>query len=836
MYAGAAVKGNHLITVGDSASIFIWTVDVPPPSAPPSYIPTSLSSPPAPTQTTRQWLPVGPTTSMAPPTGGATHPSAKILSATGLRMLPGFPLNWEGGDRPHSAPSGSAMASPRAQGGTQTAQSSGTGVGTLENPAIPRPLGLYPQSLVSSIIGFTPCGKEGHNMVWRPDAALFAYAVDNVLIQEDLATRKQRKYRSKRNCPLCGKEGQNMAWHIDAALFVYAVDNVLVQEDLATRRQRHHTHHTQPVASVAVSSAAHLMASAAWTPEPTSKCADICLWDTATGALRSRLCYHPQGVQTLAFSPNDAYLLSVGRDPERSLVVWDLATEEVVAVGRTQGRTLSVAWLPESSSNLQPRFVSGGTDGLYLWTLQATCLEQLPIFVGEMGQEGEQEGSAACVTAVAVDSDGTVVVASESGYLHSMKLPEEDPGTASITRVADTRLGHPGGVWSRRSELSVDGSVASLWLDPMMREAVCGTTSATMWFLGLPDEARVPLLCGHQGPISALAASWGQPDMMVSASLDGVVRVWQMGGGQPEPLEEFQTRTSPPAACTAAAINPSDGTLLAGYSNGGLRLISIRDVSVLWTIERHTVTIPGGGGSPVVSVQLHPRRTLAISAAKNGSIAVTNLSTSELAVFVDEFVAPISKVPSTASPDAPPLDCLAVSYGGASMCAAAWSTHFVVFACPWEESLMRDVAIYRCEESAGSLSTDVPSAISFVPGDAKAVVYTSPLLLGKILLFDYRLARVSRSIVLTQMSRSLAVSPDGHFLAVGGMGGSSYVIDYENGKWVELSGHIHPVSALQFSGDSCRLVSAAGTSMVQWAGLYEYFLPTKTDFLKSRLL
>ncbi len=35
-------------------------------------------------------------------------------------------------------------------------------------------------------------------------------------------------------------------------------------------------------------------------------------------------------------------------------------------------------------------------------------------------------------------------------------------------------------------------------------------------------------------------------------------------------------------------------------------------------------------------------------------------------------------------------------------------------------------------QTNGALSTDVPASILFVPGDAKTVAYSSPLLLGKV--------------------------------------------------------------------------------------------------------
>lgn len=81
------------------------------------------------------------------------------------------------------------------------------------------------------------------------------------------------------------------------------------------------------------------------------------------------------------------------------------------------------------------------------------------------------------------------------------------------------------------------------------------TRSSTLWYLDLPHLSRVPLVCGHGSDIQSLAASPQLPGLFASTALDGVLRVWRMGGpaaveaggegdGQatvaPEPVVEFQ--------------------------------------------------------------------------------------------------------------------------------------------------------------------------------------------------------------------------------------------------------------------------------------------------------
>ncbi len=71
--------------------------------------------------------------------------------------------------------------------------------------------------------------------------------------------------------------------------------------------------------------------------------------------------------QSICFSPDGRWLLSLGRDPERSVVVWDVLHGLLVAAGRTEQSPAAAEWLCGGD---HPVFATVGSDGLMLWTLQ----------------------------------------------------------------------------------------------------------------------------------------------------------------------------------------------------------------------------------------------------------------------------------------------------------------------------------------------------------------------------------------------------------------------------------------------------------------------------------
>ena len=140
-------------------------------------------------------------------------------------------------------------------------------------------------------------------------------------------------------------------------------------------------------------------------------------------------------------------------------------------------------------------------------------------------------------------------------------------------------------------------------------------------------------------------------------------------------------------------------------------------------------------------------------------------------------------------------------------------------------------------QTQGSLSHDVPALAQFVPSSTKLVAYSSPLLLGKVLLFDYRSSCVVRSVHLTQMVASMHLARDGSSMAFGGMAGSVFLVDVDTGRWDEMKAHMvgARVQAVQFAADSSRLVTASGSVMMSWH-TYGRLLPTHSEDLRSKIL
>lgn len=106
-----------------------------------------------------------------------------------------------------------------------------------------------------------------------------------------------------------------------------------------------------------------------------------------------------------------------------------------------------------------------------------------------------------------------------------------------------------------------------------------------------------------------------------------------------------------------------------------------------------------------------------------------------------------------------------------------------------------------------------------------------------MVVFDYRLNTVVRSIGLTQMVVSISASPNGKSVALGGIHGSVFLSDIETGRWTELKGHYSSsVNASHFTTDGLGLVTSVEGTMVAWRGVHGHFKPTQIEERRSKLL
>jgi len=252
------------------------------------------------------------------------------------------------------------------------------------------------------------------------------------------------------------------------------------------------------------------------------------IWDAATGRVRARLKpvvpLRPYGLTIVDGRP-------VTPHEGPNVCVWDLELGTLIHTFgvSTTPRVNSVAVIPGTS-----RFMIAPEDGIVRLN-QAIPPRDLAhtIIVHEGGTR-----------AVTASADGKHALT--GGAAGDVRLWDvTGDGLAQVARVG-----------------SLATPVTSLALDRECRRALAGGQDGTLVLWELPD-ASFTLQAMHEGAVVALALVPGHEDLLLSASRDGTVRLWDLG--RRRELDRLSLGSELP---TALAVFSDGKSFLVGTSSG----------------------------------------------------------------------------------------------------------------------------------------------------------------------------------------------------------------------------------------------------------------------------
>lgn len=251
------------------------------------------------------------------------------------------------------------------------------------------------------------------------------------------------------------------------------------------------------------------------------------IWDATTGSQHRSIGGYPEPVWSLTWTPDGDHLLFATGDTVR---LWDVVRLRQLAVLRDHNHTTwSVAVSPEGT-----RAVTGSADSTArLWTLQPRGAERTQLV-----------GHRAAVTAVAVDSDGTIATASADGMLRffdpdgQLREPTRT-FSAAVTALARTPNGRVTVVALQDGttlmlnqtghvhQLADGTEFECLALAPDGWRLAAGGNDNRIHLYDLRSRTLAGTLTGHDDWISTLA--WSPSGRyLASGSDDRTARIWDM--------------------------------------------------------------------------------------------------------------------------------------------------------------------------------------------------------------------------------------------------------------------------------------------------------------------
>ncbi|KAF7708050.1 hypothetical protein HF521_017107 [Silurus meridionalis] len=634
-----------------------------------------------------------------------------------------------------------------------------------------------------------------------------------------------------------GNGRSNVVWNPDTGLFVYSCGCVVVVENLHNGSQRHWLGHSEEISTLAATHDAQTVVSASGGGASSKSL--ICIWNVQDGSRRNSILYHKGTVQSLAFSRDDLYFLSVGGFEESTVALWSTHSFELVGSVSAVVPLHEAAFCPSSAAQLA--YVGSSTVFFcYLHTHGRGA--ELQVRAAGLPEEiGEAEVTSLCYNANLIlytgTNSGRVCVWDCSTHRCFMTWEADDGeigvlvcrGNRLLTgsnskkvklwAVAEVQSLRPSNLRTSSQERSsrvlleqemvLDGTVVSAVFDDVMDMGIVGTTAGTLWYINWTDNTSIRLISGHTSKVNGVVCS---PDEhhFVTCGADGSVRVWALPSN--ELLVQFQVLNQ---SCECVCWSPAAGVcerdaahrVSGGYSDGSVRIFCVASAEMVLKLQPH------GGAVSALQYSLHGQ--VLLSGGRDGIIVVSSPSTgASLRIIGDHKGAPINA-----------LECTGKQYkeygleGDELWLAVSADRRVSVWAADWtkDKCELLDWLTFPAPAPPQDAASLPPSQAAFSTTERGIVVYTGYAAQKELIFYCLKKKQVMRTVSLTDWALSLSLSSRGCLLAVGSHQRVLKLIDCSSGRFQDFTCHSDSVHRCSFSQSGAHLFTTAQGEVFLWS-------------------
>ncbi|XP_020567837.1 WD repeat-containing protein 90 isoform X2 [Oryzias latipes] len=628
-----------------------------------------------------------------------------------------------------------------------------------------------------------------------------------------------------------GNGRNNMVWSPDQGLFAYTCGSMVVVEYLHTGSQRHLQGHTEEISCLAITNDAQIVASAAGSGDGDKSL--ICIWDVQNGACSTTISYHRGAVQSLAFSRDDRFFLSVGDFSEPGLALWSSKNFHLLSSANVSGPIHDAAFSPFTSDHM----ACVGSQGVYFCVVY-TQGQEVDLKIQRMAapaEVGDVEFAALCYHMdpfLFTSTNRGHVCAWDANTQACLIIWEADDDEIGVLLCRGNRLFAGSStrrlrVWdigamkritskekacsaedsretiSVEREIMLDGTTISAAFDNTMDMGIVGTTAGTLWYINWSDNSAIRLVSGHKAKVNDAVFSFDESHF-ATCSEDGSVRVWTTHSY--ELVVQFQVLNQ---ACGCVCWSPAsikDHTrVAAGYGDGTLRIFQLASTEMEIKMHPHQVA--------VTAIQYSAHGHVIVSAGKNGLVAVSNpTSGATLRVIRDHKGATITTVQCVNE------QCKKFGLEGNELWLAAGADRRVsVWAADWIKEKCDLLDWLSFPAPAPSQDDCLPPSIAaFSPEDHSLVVYTGYGVEKELLFYSLSKKQIIKKISLPHWVSCMSLSSKSQLVAVGSKERVLKLIKSTSGVFQDFCQHSDSVQTCHFSPSGALLFSVAFNEILLW--------------------
>ncbi|XP_071965572.1 cilia- and flagella-associated protein 52-like isoform X2 [Antedon mediterranea] len=309
--------------------------------------------------------------------------------------------------------------------------------------------------------------------------------------------------------------------------------------------------------------------------------ADLIIWNYETNDIYCRLSLHKVKVQSLAFSPNDLYLLSLGGQDDGSVVIWDVKAKQSIcgsqAALKSAGMTYCVAY-SNSNDNI---FVTGGNRTLRVWELDrgnrkirpTDCtMGQLKRVVTSI-EVSEKDEFFYCGT-----TSGDVLKVSVEKQLFRHYGPAKNKYSKGITALALVKTDEmlvgagdgtvaliKGDTFKKVKSVKIGdaGAITSIALRGNGHQFFVGTENAQTYRFNFAEFTYNLISTCHSDPVNDIVFPFGSSDLFATCS-ENDIRVWHGS-------KEMLRISVPNITCHAIDFMRDGRSIISAWNDGKIR-------------------------------------------------------------------------------------------------------------------------------------------------------------------------------------------------------------------------------------------------------------------------
>lgn len=378
--------------------------------------------------------------------------------------------------------------------------------------------------------------------------------------------------------------------HPDNETIIFPLGSQIVVRNVLSRQDKFLRGHTNDISTMTISSSGKYLASGQKTYLGFK--ADIIIWDLETLSLIHRFNIHKYLIQSLSFSFNEKYLVSLGGAEDNYLIIWDISTGKALCGGTAGTDVVNQVKFFNKSDN---KLVSCQNYGIRVWNVDYENRKLIPIDINF----GNLKRQIMCICIDPLDKfayfgtkSGDILEIDLSSGIYTRigpikKLFPQGVNCIKMLPNSDLLIGTKEGVLAKisisdfrvKKESKIMGGVTSISLTSECSYFFCGTDLCNLYWCessGLKSEIRNTC---HNGKINDIQFPFEYSGVFGTCSKEDI-RIWDS-----ETRQEQLRIHVPNLECFCFGFMKNGKSIYSGWHDGKIRAFLPQSGKLLYCIN-----------------------------------------------------------------------------------------------------------------------------------------------------------------------------------------------------------------------------------------------------------